>query len=148
MTEIAFYHLTRSTMTEVLPALLGRTLNARKRAVIRCQDTTQVEAIDTALWDVEPPLWLPHGRQDDPEEQPIWITCKDENPNSASYLFLLGDAQTEDFNLFERVFLLFDGRETSHVERAHHLRRRMRERGHTVSYWEQKGRSWTQAPDA
>ncbi|WP_264811938.1 DNA polymerase III subunit chi, partial [Gluconacetobacter johannae] len=36
MAEIGFYHLTRSSLEQALPPLLGRTLDAGRRAVVRC----------------------------------------------------------------------------------------------------------------
>jgi DNA polymerase-3 subunit chi len=38
MSEIGFYHLTRSTLEQALPQLLGRTLAAGERAVVLCPD--------------------------------------------------------------------------------------------------------------
>ncbi|MFT9092955.1 MAG: DNA polymerase III subunit chi, partial [Gluconacetobacter sp.] len=35
MAEIGFYHLTRTSVDQALPALLGRTLEAGRRAVRR-----------------------------------------------------------------------------------------------------------------
>ncbi|NVN13393.1 DNA polymerase III subunit chi, partial [Nguyenibacter vanlangensis] len=50
MAEIGFYHLTRTTPEQALPALLGRTLESGRRAVLRCRDEARVRALDDALW--------------------------------------------------------------------------------------------------
>ena len=59
MAEIGFYHLTRSGLEDALPRLLGRTLEAGQRAVIRCGNAERLAALDTALWLCQEPDWLP-----------------------------------------------------------------------------------------
>ena len=50
MTEIGFYHLTRSKLQEALPKLLGRVLDAGGRGFILCGDAERARALDAALW--------------------------------------------------------------------------------------------------
>ena len=61
MAEIGFYHLMRTTIDQALPPLLGRTLAAGQRAVIRCGSPERLAALDNALWLCADPDWLPHG---------------------------------------------------------------------------------------
>ena len=61
MSDIGFYHLTRSTLEQALPQLLGRTLAAGERAVVVCGGPERVAALDAALWACAEPNWLPHG---------------------------------------------------------------------------------------
>ena len=79
MTEIGFYHLTRTGAEQALPQLLGRTLAAGQRAVVLCGTDERVEALDRALWECEDPDWLPHGtkRSGNADLQPIWLTEED-----------------------------------------------------------------------
>ena len=50
MTEIGFYHLTRSKLQEALPRLLARVLDAGGRGLILCADAERARALDAALW--------------------------------------------------------------------------------------------------
>ena len=49
MTEIGFYHLTRTTAEQALPKLLGRTLAAGQRATVLCGSDARVKVLDDAL---------------------------------------------------------------------------------------------------
>src|ERR1700727_1036076 len=49
VTEIGFYHLTRTGPDQALPQLLGRTMAAGQRALVRCASDQRVASLDTAL---------------------------------------------------------------------------------------------------
>ena len=108
MTEIGFYHLTRSALGQALPQLLGRTLAAGQRALV-IGKPAGLEALSAALW--SQPAWLPHGlaADGDADLQPIWLAADAEAVNGARFLFLVEGADTDRINAFERVFDLFDG---------------------------------------
>ena len=120
MVDIAFYHLTTSPIERVLPVLLQKTLDAGKRAVVAAGSIERVESISSNLWTSNPGGWLPHGsaKEGKPEHQPIWLTTKLENPNAASYLFLIDGVSAESFENFERCFDLFDGNNEEALQAA------------------------------
>ena len=99
MAAIGFYHLTRSAAAGALPPLLGRTLAAGQRAVVRCGGEAQLGVIDQRVW--EAAEWLPHGVTL-PRLQPIWLTLADEAPNDARYLFLTDGVGSARLGAFER----------------------------------------------
>lgn len=144
MTEIGFYHLTRTGPEAALPKLLGRTLDAGQRAVIRCADAARLAAIDEALWASPDPGWLPHGtpRDGDPDLQPIWLTVEDDAPNGARFLFLLDGASSARIEAFDRVFDLFDGTDETAVAAARARWREAKAAGHALTYWQQGPRGW------
>ncbi len=144
MTEIGFYHLTRSGADEALPKLLGRTLAAGQRAVVRCATPEHVAALDTALWLVADPDWLPHGSAESghADLQPIWLTTADEAPNGARFLFLIDGADSGSLARFDRVFDLFDGRDEQAVAAARARWKAAKTAGHTLAYWQQTPRGW------
>ena len=76
MTEIGFYHLTRSPLEQALPRLLEKVLASGQRAVLRCPDRARMEALDRALWTYGKDSFLPHGTRADgfAEAQPIFLT--------------------------------------------------------------------------
>ncbi|AOX15923.1 DNA polymerase III subunit chi [Kozakia baliensis] len=147
MAEIGFYHLTRSSVEEALPQLLGRTLEAGQRAVIRCKDAAQVKALDAALWKVRDPVWLPHGSKamGHAPRQPIWLTEGEDAPNGAAFVFLLDGGAELGLENFARIFDLFDGRDEAAVGRARKRWTAMKSAGHELAYWQQQPRGWHRA---
>lgn len=143
MTEIGFYHLTRTTIDRALPLLLARALGAGERACVLCASPARRAVIDAALWaDV---AWLPHnGAEDeDPDLQPIWLGLGDEPaPNSARFLFLIDGAASDRLANYRRVFDLFDGQDEHAVAAARRRWAAAREAGHALTYWRQSERGW------
>lgn len=144
MAEIGFYHLTRSGLADALPRLLGRTLEAGERAVVRCGSPERMAALDTALWLCADPVWLPHATPatGQAEMQPIWLTTEDEAPNGARFLFLVDGAESARLAEFTRVFDLFDGNDEAQVIEARARWRSAKTAGHTLTYWQQGARGW------
>ena len=148
MTEIGFYHLTRTTEEAALPQLLGRTLAAGERAVVLCRTAARVTALDDALWACAQPDWLPHGTaaDGDADLQPVWLTTTDAEggiaPNGARFLFLVDGAETARLGDFVRVFDLFDGGDPDAVTAARTRWSAARAAGHALTYWQQGARGW------
>jgi DNA polymerase-3 subunit chi len=144
MAEIGFYHLTRTSIDQALPPLLGRTLGAGKRAVIRCGSAERLAALDNTLWLCANPDWLPHGTPatGQAERQPIWLTEADEAPNGARFLFLIDGSSSDRLGSFERVFDLFDGRDEAALAAARRRWVAAKADGHQLSYWQQGARGW------
>jgi DNA polymerase-3 subunit chi len=140
--EVGFYHLTRTSADQALPPLLGRTLAAGKRALVRLGSAARVAALDQALWLCPDPDWLPHGAGD-PDLQPIFLTEADAAPNGATYLFLLDGTDTADAGRYERIFDLFDGSDTQAVEAARRRWTVRAQEGHKLTYWKQGAKGWT-----
>jgi DNA polymerase III subunit chi len=148
MTEIGFYHLTRTGPDQALPQLLGRTLAAGQRAVVLCGNEERAAALDAALWLCAEPDWLPHGTpaSGDADLQPIWITTADPAPdgapNGAAFLFLLDGATSAGLAQFARVFDLFDGGDAAALAAARDRWRAAKAAGHALAYWQQTTRGW------
>jgi DNA polymerase-3 subunit chi len=144
VTEIGFYHLTRTGCDQALPQLLARTLAAGQRAVVLCSSTDQVAALDETLWQCSRPDWLPHGSatDGDPHLQPVWLTVDDSAPNGARFLFLIDGTRSARLGEFSRVFDLFDGNDEAAVSAARDRWMEERAAGHTLTYWQQGARGW------
>ncbi|GBQ64967.1 DNA polymerase III subunit chi [Ameyamaea chiangmaiensis NBRC 103196] len=147
MAEVGFYHLTRTSLEEALAPLLGRTLEAGKRAVVRCADDAAVGALDASLWKVREPVWLPHGSAalGQAAWQPVWLTADDDTPNGATFLFSVAGATIASPERFERIFDLFDGGDAAAVAAARVRWSAMKASGHTLTYWRQETRGWRRA---
>ncbi len=147
MTDIAFYHLQRSPLEQVLPRLLEKTLATGKRAVVLAGSKDRVEALAMVLWTYHPDSWLPHGTAKDGEadRQPVWLSHHDENPNGATFLFLTDGMDSENTTGFERCFDLFDGNDVDALAAARERWKARKEEGHAVTYWQQIERGgWEQ----
>lgn len=146
MAEIGFYHLTRTGPDQALPRLLGRTLEASQRAVVRCGGPDRVAALDAALWLSADPDWLPHGTPatGSADLQPIWLTTEDNAPNGARFLFLIDGADSARLAEYDRVFDLFDGADEAAVQAARLRWSTAKAAGHTLKYWQQTQRGWEQ----
>ena len=142
MTEINFYHLTRSTLERALPRLLEKALQSGARAVVMAGSAERVEALNGHLWTYEPDAFLPHGSAKDGNAalQPVWLTVADENPNDASLLFLTDGAVSQRVGDFARCFELFDGRDEAAVAAARERWKQMKAEGHVIAYWQQNDR--------
>ncbi len=139
MTEISFYHLEKSNLEFVLPKLLEKVLEIGKRALVIGESEARIEILASALWTYNSGSWLPHGTSKDsyPEEQPVWLSSEDTNPNGATFLFLLNGMNSERVPDFERCFVLFDGNNPSMVDIARTHWSDYQKSGHNVTYWQQ-----------
>jgi DNA polymerase-3 subunit chi len=156
LSELGFYHLTRTPLEEALPRLLEKVVASGKRAVLRAASPERLEALNRALWTYAPDSFLPHGTRADgfAEEQPVYLTMGPEVPNGAAVLVLVDGAAADDLAGFERCVEMFDGRDAEAVARARERWRAALAAGCRVTYWQQNERGgWvkggaSRSPDA
>lgn len=144
MTEIGFYHLLSWPLERALPRLLERARAQAYRIVVRAASAERVEHLNALLWTYDDASFLPHGsaRDGNPEEQPIWLTDRDDNPNQATMLVLVDGVGANDLDAFARVADLFDGTDPQAVEAARSRWREATAAGHTLTYWQQTETGW------
>ncbi len=139
MSDVRFYHLTRSSLEAVLAVMLEKTLGRAQRAVVMAGSAERVESLNGHLWTYRDRGFLPHGSEKDgfAEDQPVWLTDRDENPNGAQVLFLADGAVSAKLADFEICALLFDGHDEAAVAAARAQWRDCKAAGHQVTYWQQ-----------
>ncbi len=139
MSDIGFYHITTSTLEKVLPKLLEKVLEVKKRAVILCGTQERLDYLNASLWTGAKLSFIPHGsaKEGYPEDQPIWLTLKDENLNSATFILLTDGVESSELSTYERCLDLFDGNDEDASAAARERWKRYKEAGHTVTYWKQ-----------
>ena len=139
MTDVGFYHLTRTPLERALPKLLERVLAGGMRAVVVSGSAERVEALNAALWTYEQLSFLPHGSAKDgqAEDQPVWLTTEDENPNGATVLVLTDGVSSGKVGEFARCLDMFDGRDAEAVAAARERWKAMKAAGHSLAYWQQ-----------
>jgi len=138
--EIWFYHLERSTLDQVLPELLDKTLQRGWRALVRISDQARLEEIDERLWTYSDDSFLPHGLDTEAhaDRQPIVLTAgQAEAVNSATVRFMVDGATPPDLSGYERVVFMFDGHDDRQLATARDQWRRLKSEGHALTYWQQ-----------
>ena len=142
--EVWFYHLERSSLDQVLPELLEKTLSRGWKAVVRPPNDQVVERLDQWLWSYRDDSFLPHGQSAEPgaSRQPIVLTTGPENPNQSQALFLVAGSSAEHMEGYERCVILFDGADEEALARARGQWKEVKASGAAVSYWKQQARGW------
>ena len=144
MTEVWFYHLEHRTIEDVLPALLERSLQRGWRAIVQAGSPERVAALDLLLWTYRDDSFLPHGTlaDGDPATQPVLIVAGPDASNRPAVRLMIDGARAlpvlDDPSVtYERVMLLFDGRDDEAVAGARSQWAELKRAGHAVSYWQQ-----------
>ncbi len=139
MTEVRFYHLTRTSLEAALPQMLEKTLERGQRAVVIAGSDERIESLNAQLWTYKERGFLPHGSAKDgfAEDQPVWLTARDENPNGAQVLFLTDGASARSLADYALCAMLFDGTNDTAVQGARDQWQRLKDAGHQVTYWKQ-----------
>ncbi len=139
MSEVLFYHLERQGLEGVLPTLLEKCLERGWRVVVQAGSKERRDAIDTDLWTYRDDSFLPHGTAADGpgEEQPVFVTAADDNPNGATVRFLVDRAGIDDPAPYQRVVFIFDGRDPDALDHARTQWKALKAAGHSLTYWQQ-----------
>lgn len=146
MAEILFYHLERTTLEKALPDLLVRSLKRGWRVVLKVGSDERLQSLNGHLWSYDDASFLPHGSAADGrgEDQPIWLTTGDDNPNGANVCFLVDGARTEDFASFERLVFMVDPADPEALAYAREAWRKARAGSGEATYWKQdEAGRWT-----
>ena len=149
MTEVRFHHLERRRVDQALPSLLETALEDGRRVLVRASSDEMVAALNERLWTYDDASFLPHGAagDGDPMTQPIFLTSGLGNPNAATMLVRLLDAETSEADdAFDLVVLMFDGRDEAALGQARSEWRRLKDEGRTISYWRESDEgAWERA---
>lgn len=139
MPEVNFYHLTTTTWDKALPKLMEKVYSTGKRALILASDSAKVEEINKLLWTYGSLKFIPHGSENDgyKEEQPIFITHKEENPNKSEILVVLDSIEPKNLNGFDRILDMFDGSREDEVKKARARWSKYKDGGYKTSYLKQ-----------
>lgn len=139
MTEIRFYHLTSKTLDQALPEILTKALSGERRVVVKTGDEKQLPRLNEHLWTFDPNSFLPHGTEKDgfAADQPVFLTSKDENPNSADVLILTDGATSEKTGDFTLCCEMLNGHDQEAVKAARARWKDYKEKGYEITYWQQ-----------
>lgn len=150
MAEIVFYHLDGHTLEQVLPALLEKSLERGWRVTVQISSEERLEALDQHLWTYRDDSFLPHGTDRDAEvdAHPVLLTLGSENRNAAQARFLVeGAPMPSDPEAYERIVLIFDGRDADALASALACWTDFKAKGFHVTYWQPDDRGrWRRKP--
>ncbi|MGV6848107.1 MAG: DNA polymerase III subunit chi [Marinibacterium sp.] len=150
MGEVYFYHLTRRPLEAVLPALLGRALQAGWRVAVRGTDAARLDWLDEKLWLGPEDRFLPHGRAGGPHDarQPVLLvtegTAADETANAPACVMSIdgADVTEKEAAQLNRVCILFDGTDPAALARARDQWRIFKAAGCEAQYWSEESGRW------
>ncbi len=144
MSEIRFYHLTRTTIEDALPEILAKAYARGSRVVVRTASGSDTGRLNDMLWTFNPNSFLPHGSSADgnAELQPIWITEDEENPNNADTVFIVGKAADGGIEAYGLCCLVFEGRDEESVAIARSRWKTYQKAGYELTYWQQSDKGW------
>ncbi len=122
-----------------MPQILEKVLARGDRVVVMAGSPERVEALNAALWTYNDRSFLPHGSSRDgfAEDQPIWLTAVEENPNGAAMLVMADGATCSDVAKWPSAIEIFDGGDETAVAAARERWRAYKDAGHTLTYWKQ-----------
>lgn len=145
MTDVGFYHLTKTPLEQALLRLLEKAVGAGKRAVVRSSSEERIAFLNGALWTIDAASFLPHGTQKEgqPAKHPVWLTAEIENPNGADVLIITDGAEETSYEQYERCLEIFDGNNDQSVIAARERWKAYKEAGCSLTYWQQNdGGGW------
>ncbi|VEJ45172.1 DNA polymerase III subunit chi [Bartonella vinsonii] len=143
--DILFYHLTQSTLGDVLPTLVERALARFSKITIQCVSEEQRDAIDMRLWVYADEAFIGHGTECDPYPsfQPVFLTTGQENPNDSKIRFLIEGAVCSNIDTYQRLVVIFDGQNDQQLNLVRAQWKKYKMENHNLTYWLQTGdRGW------
>lgn len=140
-----FYHLTRSGPAQLLPMLIGKSLQAGWRVEVRGRDRARQAGLDEQLWLDEG--FLPHGLAGGTHDarQPVLLTTEDQPAaNVPRCLIALDGAEVagDECSGLDRVCIVFDGNDPQALDRARAQWRALQTAGVEAQYWSEAGGRW------
>lgn len=144
MIRVDFYHLQKAPLEHVLPKLCEKAYATGKRIKILLGNEERVEFINSLLWTYTEDSFLPHGSKKDGfvENQPIFISAREENENQ-SQMLILADGATPSLDVlsqYERILNIFDGNDENALNRARAYWKEIKALNGELHYWQQNER--------
>lgn len=144
MSEVFFYHLTKTTLEIALPKILERALSEKWSIEIRTSANTNLDEISNAIWRGPEESFLPHCLEDheDLQDYPI-VLCKSPLKDWRDCLIIIGQADLKENEVknYKRICLIFDAKIEAELSKARKSWKKLSEEGINTAYWaEDKGR--------
>ncbi len=144
-TTIQFYHLLSTSRERAVPKLMEKALRAGNRVVMLLDNDNALKTMSNALWSNDPDSFLPHGstREGREQEQPIFLSLTDSNPNNADICCVLNGSLPESAEQFSKLLDVFDGTREEAVTAARQRWAHYKSKGYALQYIKQQpGGGW------
>ena len=143
MTEVGFYHCTRTPAEDAAVRLVARAYGAGHR-VLLVADPEALTRLDDRLWAEPEASFLPHGLDDAPN-QPILLSEGFDPANGADLLLSLAAGLPETLTSFARVINLFEDQTPAHARARRDWADVKSNRALTPCLWKQQGNKWVKS---
>lgn len=139
MTEVWFYHLERSPLTQVLPDLLDKVTSRGWKAYVHGHEDDKIAGLNSHLWAFDPASFLAHGTEGGafPERQPILLGASGHMVNAPDVYLSVSPVEPPDISALKRCLIVFEGIDDDHVGWARALWKQLKAAGHSLAYWKQ-----------
>ncbi len=110
------------------------------RAIIKAENKGLMDTLDKALWTYDSASFIPHDKDGckQADQQPIYLTTSDDNPNDATALVLINAVDASGIQNYDRCLYMFDGRDEMIVQKARADWKAYKNLDLEMSYWQQK----------
>ncbi len=146
--EIAFYHLTHTSLEQALPELIERALSRDLKVLVRTGSEARANAIDAMLWTWRDDSFLPHGVAGGPDDarQPVLVTHGAGNGNAATVLMQVDGVRLDPAwaGGFDRACLIFNGHDEAELAAARADWGALTAAGQAAVYWSQESGKWAE----
>lgn len=146
MGTVMFFHLMQSAPADTLAINAPRALGQGWRVMVRGTDPAALDQLDAALWlKGGDDSFLPHGVEGGPQDadQPVLLGLG-AAVNGARVLALVDGATASDAEItaMERVWVLFDGNDSTRLQAARAQWKAITGAGHAAQYWSEESGRW------
>lgn len=145
MTEVLFYHLTESLREAALPPLIEKSLERGWRVAVQTNSEEERDRLDLLLWNFRADSFIPHGpdHEENAAQQPVLLLSSENNINEADIRFFVEGAAVSGVEDYQRIVVMFDGHDADELAHARGEWKRLKNSGHTLTYWQQgEGGRW------
>lgn len=145
MGQVNFYHLTHSSLEEVVTNLASRALEQGWKVELRGTDAERLDRLDQRLWLMGEASFLPHGLAGGPHDalQPILLTTTPASDGRQAVMAVDGaQVSAEETDAHHRVWILFDGNDPQAVQQVRGQWKALTGAGAKAIYWSEEGGRW------
>ncbi|OOY17622.1 DNA polymerase III subunit chi [Thioclava sp. DLFJ4-1] len=146
MGQVNFYHLTRSSLEEVVLNLASRAVEQGWKVELRGTDSARLDWLDQRLWLMGTEAsFLPHGLAGGPHDalQPILLGTAPAGDGREAMMAVDGaEVAAEETDAHKRVWILFDGNDPQAVQHARGQWKTLTGAGAKAIYWSEEGGRW------
>ena len=152
MNSVNFYHLNKTDTYFALCKLVNQAFAQERKVLVRTSSQEVTEEINEILWSYDLTSFLPHSKAGDQnnEASPIHISNESDNPNNASYLFVVNNSNFSipEICQFQRTFIIFNNQDKEFMDIARKLWVDTAGSNLGRRYWVEEDTGWILKKDA